>query len=87
MLSTANFQNLVINLYTPSITRRLEDFSLNTVVSGFMEFNNKFIELAKKEGGIDKETIQTFVTLLAPFAPHIGEEFGKDLETQVAYLN
>ena len=62
-----------------TITRRLEDFSLNTVVSGFMEFNNKFIELAKKEGGIDKETIQTFVTLLAPFAPHIGEELWKRL--------
>ena len=61
------------------ITRRLEDFSLNTVVSGFMEFNNKFIELAKKEGGIDKETIQTFVTLLAPFAPHIGEELWERL--------
>ena len=62
-----------------TITRRLEDFSLNTVVSGFMEFNNKFIELAKKECGIDKETIQTFVTLLAPFAPHIGEELWERL--------
>jgi len=62
-----------------TITRRLEDFSLNTVVSGFMEFNNKFVELAKKEGGIDKETIQTFVTLLAPFAPHIGEELWERL--------
>ena len=62
-----------------TITRRLEDFSLNTVVSGFMEFNNKFIDLAKKEGGIDKETIQTFVTLLAPFAPHIGEELWERL--------
>ena len=62
-----------------TITRRLEDFSLNTVVSGFMEFNNKFIELSKKEGGIDKETIQTFVTLLAPFAPHIGEELWERL--------
>ena len=62
-----------------TITRRLEDFSLNTVVSGFMEFNNKFIDLAKKEGGIDKETIQTFVTLLAPFAPHIGEELWEKL--------
>ena len=62
-----------------TITRRLEDFSLNTVVSGFMEFNNKFIELAKKEGGIDKETIQPFVTLLAPFAPHIGEELWERL--------
>ncbi|WP_455949817.1 leucine--tRNA ligase [Eubacterium sp.] len=62
-----------------TITRRLEDFSLNTVVSGFMEFNNKFIELAKKEGGIDKKTIQIFVTLLAPFAPHIGEELWEKL--------
>ena len=56
------------------ITQRLESFSLNTVVSGFMEYNNKLIELAKKTGGIDKETIETFVILLAPFAPHIAEE-------------
>ena len=39
------------------ITTRLESFSLNTVISGFMEYNNKFIDLAKKEGGIDKETL------------------------------
>ncbi len=64
-------------IYT--ITRRLEDFGLNTVVSGFMEFNNKFIELSKKTGGIDKETIQTFVTLLAPFTPHISEELWERL--------
>lgn len=64
-------------IYT--ITRRLEDFGLNTVVSGFMEFNNKFIDLAKKTGGIDKETIATFVTLLAPFAPHITEELWEKL--------
>ena len=62
-----------------TITRRLEDFSLNTVVSGFMEFNNKFVDIAKKEGGVDKETIETFVTLLAPFAPHISEELWEKL--------
>ena len=56
------------------ITQRLESFSLNTVISGFMEYNNKLIELAKKTGGIDKETIETFIKLLAPFAPHITEE-------------
>ena len=39
-----------------------------------MEYNNKLIDLAKKEGGVDKETLETFVQLLAPFAPHIGEE-------------
>ena len=31
------------------ITTRLESFSLNTVISGFMEYNNKFIDLAKKK--------------------------------------
>ncbi|MCI8514752.1 MAG: leucine--tRNA ligase [Lachnospiraceae bacterium] len=56
------------------ITNRLEAFSLNTVVSGFMEYNNKFMDLAKKTGGIDKETIGVFAVLLAPFAPHIAEE-------------
>ena len=56
------------------ITQRLESFSLNTVISGFMEYNNKLIDLAKKTGGIDKETMETFIILLAPFAPHIAEE-------------
>ena len=56
------------------ITQRLESFSLNTVVSGFMEYNNKLIEIAKKSGGIDTETIETFLVLLAPFAPHVSEE-------------
>ena len=56
------------------ITRRIESFNLNTVISGFMEFNNKIIDLAAKQGGIDKETIKTISVLLAPFAPHIAEE-------------
>ena len=37
------------------------------------------MDLAKKEGGIDKETLKTFVILLAPFAPHIGEELWSQL--------
>ena len=52
------------------ITTRLESFSLNTVISGFMEYNNKLIDMAKK-GGVDKKTLETFVILMAPFAPHI----------------
>ena len=61
------------------ITSRLEAFSLNTVISGFMEYNNKFIDLAKKEGGIDRETLENAVVLLAPFAPHIAEELWEQL--------
>ena len=61
------------------IEQRFNQFSLNTVISGFMEYNNKLIDLAKKEGGIDKETLKTFVTLLAPFAPHMGEELWQQL--------
>lgn len=56
------------------ITTRLEAFSLNTVVSGFMEYNNKMYEVAKKQGGIDKELIETMTILLAPFTPHVASE-------------
>ncbi len=56
------------------ITQRLDTFSLNTVVSGFMQYNNNLIDLAKKQGGIDKETMETFMILLAPFTPHLAEE-------------
>ena len=62
-----------------TITQRLESFSLNTVISGFMECNNKMIELAKREGGIDKETLETAVILLAPFTPHLSEELWEQL--------
>ena len=60
------------------ITQRLESFSLNTVISGFMEYNNKLIDMAKKEGGVDKATIEAFVQLLAPFAPHVAEELWQE---------
>ena len=61
------------------ITQRLESFSLNTVISGFMEYTNKMMEIAKKEGGMDLETIRTATILLAPFAPHIAEELWEKL--------
>ncbi len=56
------------------ITTRLEALTLNTVISGFMEFTNKLVAAAKNAGGIDKDSLETLAILLCPFAPHIAEE-------------
>ncbi len=60
------------------VTTRFEQFSLNTVVSAFMEYNNRFVELTKTTG-VDKETLKAAVIMIAPFAPHIGEELWEQL--------
>ena len=52
---------------------------MNTVVSGFMEYTNKIIELAKKQGGLDKTVLETLTVLLAPFTPHLAEELWREL--------
>lgn len=56
------------------ITNRLNALTMNTVVSGFMEYTNKLMETAKKEDGIDKDSLESLAILLAPFTPHIAEE-------------
>ena len=60
------------------ISTRLNQFSLNTVISGFMEYTNKLTEMSRK-GGIDKATLETAAILIAPFAPHLGEELWQQL--------
>ena len=37
------------------------------------------IDLAKREGGIDQETLETAVIMLSPFAPHVAEELWEQL--------
>ena len=48
----------------------IEHLKFNTAVSALMVFNN----LAIKKGKVTKATAETFAKILAPFAPHIGEE-------------
>ena len=68
----------VRNQMVRDITQRFQAFSLNTVVSGFMEYTNKLQDIAKKSG-VDRTTLNSLVTMLAPFAPHIAEELHQQL--------
>ena len=61
------------NRLIKDITQRLDSFSLNTVISGFMEYTN-ILSSMEKSTGVDRKTIETLIVLLAPFAPHISEE-------------
>ena len=69
----------VHNRMIDTISRRFESFSLNTVVSGFMEYTNALVKLNQAEGGIDHKTLEDAVIMLSPFAPHIGEELWREL--------
>ncbi|MDR2183205.1 MAG: leucine--tRNA ligase [Clostridiales bacterium] len=55
------------------ISTRMENLTLNTVVSGFMEHTNKLTDMAR-QGGIDAQSLNDLIVLIAPFAPHIAAE-------------
>ena len=69
----------VKNLMIDQITKRLDALTTNTVVSGFMEYTSKMIDVAKAQDGIDKDCIYTLLVLLAPFTPHIAQELWSDM--------
>jgi leucyl-tRNA synthetase len=59
------------HLLIKHVTERLEAFRMNTIVSAFMEFINK---MTSSRHAPDKETVEAFLGLMAPFAPHFAEE-------------
>jgi len=67
-----------INATLKKVTEDLnEKFGFNTAISALMELINemyKYKELDSRNEAVIKEGIETIVTIIAPFAPHIGEE-------------
>ncbi|MDR2416047.1 MAG: class I tRNA ligase family protein [Candidatus Peribacteria bacterium] len=52
-------------------TEDIDAFRFNTTISQFMILANALSELDK----VPKQLFETFIILLAPFAPHLAEEF------------
>ena len=69
---------LVIHSTLKKVTADLsEKFGFNTAIAALMELINemyKYKELDTRNDGIIREGIETIVTILAPFTPHVGEE-------------
>lgn len=51
-----------------------EEYQFNTAVSELMKLSNALHDATVKQSVVFAEGIETLITLLAPFAPHIAEE-------------
>ena len=62
------------------VTHDLEgEYQFNTAVSELMKLSNALTDCACKDSPVYSEGIETLITLLAPFAPHIAEELWQGL--------
>jgi len=61
------------------VSERIETFKFNTIVSALMEFIN-FATARRQQSSVpDRESVETFIVLLSPFAPHLAEEMWQRL--------
>lgn len=63
-----------VNRLAQRVTTDIEQLHFNTVISAMMEFLNEVGALS-----VSRETLETFVLLLAPLAPHAAEEMWERL--------
>ncbi len=68
----------VKNQTIKSMENDIDDFRFNTAIARSMELFNKISEYIKNEDTVNikvlNNTVETFITLLAPLAPHFAEE-------------
>ena len=67
-----------VNTTLKKVTEDLsEKFGFNTAISALMELINeayKYKELDTRNNAVLKECVETVIVILAPFAPHLGDE-------------
>jgi leucyl-tRNA synthetase len=68
-------QNRVLHKTIKAVTYAIEQMSFNTAIARMMEFVNFF----SHEDARPWRAMESFVLLLAPFAPHMAEELWKQL--------
>ncbi|MBI3290632.1 leucine--tRNA ligase [Candidatus Microgenomates bacterium] len=67
---------ILINKLVKKVGEDIENMNFNTAISSMMETYNSLVDLKEKGIAINwKEVWEKFVLVLAPFAPHITEEF------------
>ena len=81
--------SFVMHSSIKQITRDLENFSFNTAVARLMEFVNALYKYNTEtaDRGFLKECVKTLVLLLAPFTPHMCEEFWEMLGGKFSIFN
>ncbi|MDD2599733.1 MAG: leucine--tRNA ligase [Kiritimatiellae bacterium] len=74
----------ILHATIKKVTDDLESMDFNTAISQMMIFVNNFSGSQKT---LNRQAAETFVLLLAPFAPHVGEELWERLghNTTLAY--
>jgi len=75
-----------VHTLTFKISQRLEDFKFNTAISAFMEFLN-FVLSGNAGFRVSLKTIERFLILLSPFAPHICEELWEKTNHQTSIFS
>jgi leucyl-tRNA synthetase len=63
-------QNRVLHRTIMAVTRDIEQLQFNTAIARMMEFVNYFTKQATRP----RRTMESFVLLVSPFAPHLAEE-------------
>ena len=64
-----------INAAVKGVTEGIEELRFNTPISRMMEF----VKVATARDALPRSTMETFVQILAPYAPHLAEELWERL--------